>query len=143
MSGHYSATPVGSPQKTLCLPGGGLGWVAALLDRLDHMSTYDSMFGTWKDSEMKPADVLQRNFYFCAVEDPSSFVQAERIGVDHILMEEDYPHADSLWPRTQAVVHDSIGGLSPDLVRKFSWENASRLYRHPVPQSVIDDPNSF
>jgi hypothetical protein len=29
------------------------------------------------------------------------------------------------------------------MIRKFSWENASRLYRHEVPQSVIDDPNSF
>ncbi|MGH3847925.1 MAG: hypothetical protein ACRDS0_41930, partial [Pseudonocardiaceae bacterium] len=89
------------------------------------------------------AEVLQRNFYFCAVEDPSAFALRHRIGVDHILMEEDYPHSDSLWPRTLKVVQDSLRGLSDEEIQKVTWENASRLYRHPVPQSVIDDPESF
>ena len=33
--------------------------------------------------------------------------------------------------------------LTAEHVRKFTWENAARLYDHPVPQSVIDDPESF
>ncbi len=41
------------------------------------------------------------------------------------------------------VVNESMKGLSADELRKVTWENASKLYRHPVPQSVIDDPNSF
>ena len=28
-------------------------------------------------------------------------------------------------------------------IRKITWENASRLYRHPVPDEVIADPNAF
>jgi predicted TIM-barrel fold metal-dependent hydrolase len=90
-----------------------------------------------------PADVLRRNFWFCALEDPSAFRLLDVIGVDHILMEEDYPHCDSLWPRTQSVLGRCLSGLSPDAVRKLTWENAAKLYRHPVPQSVIDDPESF
>jgi len=70
-------------------------------------------------------------------------VLRDRIGIDHILLEEDYPHSDSLWPRTMEVVNESMKGLSADELRKITWENASKLYRHPVPQSVIDDPNSF
>ncbi len=63
---------------------GGIGWVPALLDRLDHMTTYSSMYGTWDGIDISPADVLKRNFWFCAVEDPSTMVLRDRIGVDHI-----------------------------------------------------------
>jgi hypothetical protein len=40
-------------------------------------------------------------------------------------------------------VHEQIGELPADLIRKFTWENASRLYRHPVPPEVQRDPEAF
>ncbi|HMG45478.1 MAG TPA: amidohydrolase family protein [Acidimicrobiales bacterium] len=138
----YSLAPVRYPDLKICLSEGGIGWVAGLLDRLDHMLSYHEMYGTWK-SDLTPAEVLQRNFWFCAVEDPSSFSQRYRIGVDKILLEADYPHCDSTWPRTQAVIAEEIGGLPADEVRKFTWENAARLYRHPVPDAVAADPDAF
>jgi predicted TIM-barrel fold metal-dependent hydrolase len=139
----YSRIPVRFPNIKIVMSEGGIGWVPALLDRLDHMASYQAMYGTWDGIDLTPAEVLQRNFWFCAVEDPSAFVQRERIGIDHILMEEDYPHCDSLWPRTQSVVGASIGDLPAADIRKLTWENASRLYRHPVPDRVTSDPNSF
>jgi predicted TIM-barrel fold metal-dependent hydrolase len=139
----YSRIPVRFPGIKIVLSEGGIGWVPALLDRLDHMATYQSMYGTWDGVELMPAEVLQRNFWFCAVEDPSSFIQRDRIGIDHILLEEDYPHCDSLWPRTQSVVQASVGALPAADIRKLTWENAARLYRHPVPEHVVADPDSF
>jgi predicted TIM-barrel fold metal-dependent hydrolase len=139
----FSRIPVRFPDIKIVMSEGGIGWVPALLDRLDHMQTYASMYGTWDGIKETPAEVLKRNFYFCAVEDPTAFALRERIGVDHILLEEDYPHSDSLWPRTQSVIKQAIGGLPAADVRKFTWENASTIYRHPVPQSVVDDPESF
>jgi predicted TIM-barrel fold metal-dependent hydrolase len=139
----YSRIPVRFPDIKICMSEGGIGWVPALLDRLDHMQTYHTMYGTWDGIDIPPADVLRRNFYFCAVEDPTAFALRERIGIEHILLEEDYPHSDSLWPRTQQVIAKSIGDLPPRDIRRISWQNASELYRHPVPDSVIADPNSF
>ncbi len=139
----FSRIPVRFPEIKIVMSEGGIGWVPALLDRLDHMQTYASMYGTWEGIKQTPAEVLRRNFYFCAVEDPTAFALRDRIGVDHILLEEDYPHSDSLWPRTQTVIQQAIGGLPPEDIRKITWENASTIYRHPVPQSVIDDPESF
>ena len=56
-----------------------------------------------------------------------------RIGVDHIMLESDYPHADSTWPDTQHLVHERFANLPEDEIRKITWENAARLFRHPVP----------
>jgi predicted TIM-barrel fold metal-dependent hydrolase len=138
----YSGYPVRHPDLRICLSEGGIGWVAGLLDRLDHMLGYHDMYGTWQ-SELTPAEVLQRNFWFCAVDDPSSFSQRDRIGVGNILLESDYPHCDSTWPRTQETVHREIGHLPPDDIRRITWQNASELYRFAVPPEVQADPNAF
>jgi len=138
----FSLAAVRYPDLKICLSEGGIGWVPALLDRLDHMDSYNAMYGTWT-GDATPSEVLQRNFWFCAVEDQSTFPLRHRIGVDHILLESDYPHCDSTWPRTQAVIEEELGGLPADDIRKMTWENASVLYRHPVPEAVQQDPNAF
>lgn len=138
----YSMAPVKFPDLKICLSEGGIGWVAGLLDRLDHMLSYHEMYGTWT-SDLTPSEVMKRNFWFCAVEDPSAFVQRDRIGVENILIESDYPHCDSTWPRTQEVVHREIGGLPAEDVERITWRNASELYQHPIPATVIADPNAY
>jgi predicted TIM-barrel fold metal-dependent hydrolase len=139
----YSLLPVRFPELRICLSEGGIGWVPALLDRLDHMLRYHSMYGTWEGIDLTPAEVMQRNFWFCAIEDPSAFALRERIGVEKILLEADYPHCDSTWPDTQAVIEREIGWLPADDIRRITWENASHLYRHPVPAEVQADPDAF
>jgi predicted TIM-barrel fold metal-dependent hydrolase len=138
----FSLAPVRYPELKICLSEGGIGWVPALLDRLDHMGTYSQMYGTWQ-SDLTPSEVLQRNFWFCAVEDQSAFALRDRIGVSHILLESDYPHCDSTWPNTQRVIEEEIGGLPDEDVKKMTWENASLLYRHPVPLAVQQSPDAY
>lgn len=137
----YSMIPVRFPKIKICMSEGGIGWVAGLMDRLDHILKYHEMYGTWAGVELTPREVLQRNFWFCAIDDPAGFQQLEYIGADHILVESDYPHADSSWPDTQELLARQLRTLRPDLARKVTWENASRLFRHPVPQHLVADPN--
>jgi predicted TIM-barrel fold metal-dependent hydrolase len=139
----YSRIPVRFPDIKIVLSEGGIGWVPGLVDRLNHMLSYHSMYGTWAGIDLTPAEVLLRNFYFCAVEDPSSFALRDVIGVDHIFLEQDYPHCDSTWPYTQQTIDEEIGGLPADDIRKMTWENASVVYRHPVPTAVQRDPNAY
>jgi predicted TIM-barrel fold metal-dependent hydrolase len=139
----FSRVAVRFPGLRICLSEGGIGWVPALVDRLEHMKRYSDMYGTWEGIELTPAEVLRRNFWFCAIEDPSAFAARDRIGVDRILLESDYPHCDSTWPDTQAVIEREIGHLPTEDVRRVTWANASALYRHPVPPEVQADPESF
>ncbi|MGA7419028.1 MAG: amidohydrolase family protein [Acidimicrobiales bacterium] len=138
----FSLAPVRYPDLKICLSEGGIGWVPALLDRLDHMGSYSQMYGTWQ-SDLTPSEVLCRNFWFCAVEDQSAFALRDRIGIDHILLESDYPHCDSTWPNTQRVINEEIGGLPAEDIKKMTWENASILYRHPVPEAIQRSPDAF
>jgi predicted TIM-barrel fold metal-dependent hydrolase len=139
----YSKIPLRFPKIKLCLSEGGIGWVPALLDRLDHMQKYKDMFGTFAGTGMTPAEIVQRNFWFCAIDEPSGIQLRHRIGVDNILVESDYPHADSTWPDTQAVLDRSLAGVPPEETKRITWQNASELFRHPVPAAVQADPDAF
>ena len=81
----YSRIPVRFPELRICLSEGGIGWVAGLLDRLEHVRKYDAMYGTWNDVALSPADTFRRNFWVCAIDDPSAFLQRDVIGIDNIL----------------------------------------------------------
>ena len=61
--------------------------------------------------------MLRRNFWFCSIDDPSAVAQRHVIGVDHIMVESDYPHADSSWPDTQRVLAENWGSLPDDELR--------------------------
>ena len=122
----YSKIPVRFPNLKICLSEGGIGWVAGLLDRLEHVRKYDAMYGTWNDIQLTPAEVFRRNFWFCAIDDPSSFRQREVIGVENILVESDYPHADSTWPRTQQMLPRSSPGSRPPTSNAVTWRTRRR-----------------
>jgi predicted TIM-barrel fold metal-dependent hydrolase len=139
----YSRIPVRFPALRICLSEGGIGWVAGLLDRLEHVGRYQHMYGTWDGIDVSPAEVLQRNFWFCAIEDRSGLEQRHRIGVDHICLESDYPHQDGTWPDTQDILRTQLADVPADDVRKLTWENASRLFEFPVPPAVQDDPDAY
>jgi predicted TIM-barrel fold metal-dependent hydrolase len=139
----YSRIPVRFPDLRICLSEGGIGWVAGLLDRLEHVRKYDAMYGTWNDLSLSPADTFRRNFWVCAIDDPSAFLQRDVIGIGNILVESDYPHADSTWPHTQERLAAQLAGLSDAEVARVTWANASELFRHPVPDEVQRDPDAY
>jgi predicted TIM-barrel fold metal-dependent hydrolase len=126
----WSGYPARFPSLKIAMSEGGIGWVAMLLDRLDNVVDRSGYGLGWSD---RPADVLRRNFWFCTLDDPSTIDTYERIGVDHIMAEVDYPHGDSTWPLTQRVIADAWGHLPIDVLRKFTHQNAAALYRHPLP----------
>ena len=139
----FSKIPVRFPDLRICLSEGGIGWVAGLIDRFEHMSRYSSMYGTWDGIAETPAEVFKRNFWFCAIDDPSSFLQTEVIGVDNIMVESDYPHADTTWPSTQQKLHAQVRGLSVADRERICWRNAAELFGLDVPASIQADPNNF
>ena len=136
----YSKVALRFPDLKLCLSEGGIGWVAGLLDRLDHVGRYQAIFGTWEGVELTPREVMERNFWFCTIDDIAGLEQRHRIGVDHLLLESDYPHQDGTWPDTQEIVWSQIGGFPRDEIERLAWRNASELFHHPVPDALRARP---
>jgi predicted TIM-barrel fold metal-dependent hydrolase len=129
----WSGLPVRYPNVKIAMSEGGIGWVAMLLDRLDNIVTRSGYGRHFDAGGLTPADVLLRNFYFCTLDDPSTIDTRHRIGIDHIMVEVDYPHGDSTWPDTQRVIREAWGHIPVDELRKLTHQNAAALFRWPLP----------
>ena len=139
----FSLVPVRFPGLRICMSEGGIGWVAGMLDRLDHIMAYQDAYGGWVGTDLSPSEVFQRNFWFCALDNPSSYCQLERIGVENVMCEVDYPHPDTTWPNTQPLLARHMESLPAQTIESITWRNASNLFRHPVPLEVQRDPNAY
>jgi predicted TIM-barrel fold metal-dependent hydrolase len=128
----WSGYAVRHPDLRIAMSEGGIGWVAMLHDRLENMIDR-SGYGDYFPGDLRPAEVLHRNFWFCTIDDPSTIATRHTVGIDHIMFETDYPHGDGTWPDSQAVFERFYGDLPSDEVAKISHENAAALFRHPLP----------
>jgi hypothetical protein len=84
-----------------------------------------------------PAQLLCENFYFASIEDRTAFHSVEDLPLGQIVMEADYPHADSHWPKLQPLIEEELGFLPADTVRQVCFETACQMYRFPHPPDEL------
>jgi predicted TIM-barrel fold metal-dependent hydrolase len=133
----WARIPTRFPDIRIAFSEGGIGWVPMLIDRIDYVLDHSAVGSAgWDDPNLAPTDALRRNFWFCTIDIPSTMSLRDHIGLDHICLESDYPHADSTWPDTQLRAADGLHDFTNTEIRKVTWENASTLFRHPVPAEL-------
>lgn len=123
----FAGIPVRFPELKIAMSEGGIGWVPLLIDRIEYMARvldYSKDFGS-----LSPVDVLRRNFWFTTFSDPSTLPLRHLVGVDHIMLETDYPHTDSSFPETQDLLARQFEGIPRPEIDQITYQNAARLYR--------------
>jgi predicted TIM-barrel fold metal-dependent hydrolase len=132
-----SGIPMRYPDIKICMSEGGIGWVGAVVDRIDHMNVRIEEDPDRSAEDYPTSDVLRRNFWFCSLDEPWGFAVRHSVGVDKILVESDYPHSDSTWPNTQPMLKKQMAGIPVEEQRMMCWQNAAKLYRHPTPPDPL------
>jgi predicted TIM-barrel fold metal-dependent hydrolase len=132
----YSKIPIRFPGIRVVFSEGGIGWVPMLLDRLDYIASEwvpEGPSDSWKGVDLSPRETFLRNFRFTAYYDPTALTHLDEIGVDRVMYESDYPHADSSWPDTQLSLGAQFKNLGREAIDRITYLNACELYQHPVP----------
>jgi predicted TIM-barrel fold metal-dependent hydrolase len=131
----YSGVPSKFADLKVVMSESGIDWVPFVIDRLSRHAFQAESTHSWDGRDLTPIEVFHRNFYFTTLEDPLGFELREHIGVDRIMVECDYPHPDTQWPTMQNRLLKEIGHLPPKEIAMITHENASAVYRHPIPSA--------
>jgi hypothetical protein len=120
------------PELKVAMSEGGIGWIPFYLDKLDRHVVNQSWTGVQVDRDGRtPTEVFREHVLGCFITDESALRLRDRIGVDGIAWECDYPHSDSTWPHGPELLMDECrsAGLSDDEVHQITWQNACRFFR--------------
>lgn len=118
------------PDLRIALSEGGTSWIPGFLDRMERH--YDNQKWTGADlGGLSPTETFRRNFLACFICDPSGLLLRDRIGIENIAYEVDYPHSDCTWPASPEELWEHLvsAECSDDEIDKITHANAASWLR--------------
>ncbi len=125
MSLIYSGAPERYPNLKIVIGEAGLGWIPYVLQHMD--LEWEDQFKDL-DLKMKPSEYWHRQFYATYQTDPVGIRLLDLLGEDNVMWGSDYPHPDGIWPDSQEFLERELSGVTPEVRRKVTRDNAMRLY---------------
>jgi predicted TIM-barrel fold metal-dependent hydrolase len=116
------------PSLIVALSEGGIGWVPYFLERVDYVYKHHKAWTHQSFGDMLPSEVFLERVITCFIDDEFGIANRDRLNVDMITWECDYPHSDSTWPQAPESVALYLDGVPADEVAKITHENALRLF---------------
>ncbi len=105
-----------------------IGWIPYLLERADDVwSTHRGWSQGQRYVPEPPSTYYYRQVSSCFFKDPVGVELLDRVGVDNIVFETDYPHQDGTWPHSREAAAAQFGHLEPEVITKLARGNAIRL----------------
>jgi predicted TIM-barrel fold metal-dependent hydrolase len=112
----------------------GIGFIPFVLEACDYTFEYGKVRRSHPEFELKPSEYFARQVYGCYIfEEFAPRELMDRIGVDNILFETDYPHPVCLYGNVREKIDAALGDAAPEARRKVLFENAAKLYKVEPP----------
>lgn len=139
--GHFDRFP----NLKITLAEGGIGWIPYALERADHsLESYRHMLDMDFSVDLLtgetvpvparhvisrlPSDVFREHVFGCFIDDEFGARHVDEIGADNVMIEVDYPHKDTTFPRSIDTARASLAGQPADVQYKVTMGNALRVF---------------
>jgi predicted TIM-barrel fold metal-dependent hydrolase len=117
----------------------GIGWIPFVLEALDYQFMGNEVRSERADFELLPSEYFSRNVYGCYwFEQVAPRRLIDKVGVDNILFETDFPHPTSLFGQeVNNAIQTGLEECDANTRKKILWENAKNLYRVEAPEPAL------
>jgi hypothetical protein len=116
------------PGLRIAYSEGQIGWIPYALERAD--TTWEQ-HNTWTHAKEKcpnlPSSYYYGRVFGCFTSDQHGLDSIEKVGVDNVCFETDYPHTDTTWPFTKEHIEKMVIGMDPELIYKVLRGNAINM----------------
>jgi predicted TIM-barrel fold metal-dependent hydrolase len=105
------------------------GWVPHYMYRMDHAyNRHRNWLPPGQALSKLPSEYFRENIYTTFQDDWVAFQTADLINWHRLMWANDFPHSDSTWPWSQAMLAEHAGCLSDDQANAILGANVAELY---------------
>jgi predicted TIM-barrel fold metal-dependent hydrolase len=124
----FSGVLIRFPSLKLAYSEGQIGWLPYILERADDVwEDHRAWTGSHDLVPEPPSTYYYRQVFGCFFKDRHGLESLDRVGVDNVTFETDYPHTDSTWPDTKKVAEAMMADLTDEQIYKIVRGNAIRM----------------
>jgi len=125
----WSRSLVKYPDLKIALSEGGTSWIPGFLDRMERQFNLQK----WTNPDLgglTPTEMFRKHFLACFISDPSGLLLRDRVGIDNIAYEVDYPHSDCTFPGSPEELWEHIlaAGCTDEEIDKITYVNAANWF---------------
>lgn len=116
--------------KVVCVEADA-GWVPHYMYRMDHAYLRHRHWITpGQELRQNPSAYFADNIYVTFQDDWSAFgvAKAGLINTDRLMWANDFPHSDSTWPWSQALLAKHTKGMETEMLDNILYKNVADLY---------------
>lgn len=113
--------------KVVCVEADA-GWAPHYMYRMDHAYKRHRYWMKAPPLERMPSDYFKDHIYMTFQDDWVAFKTAELVNVRRLMWASDFPHSDSTWPHSRAVIEEQTQGLSEEARNRICHDNVVELY---------------
>jgi predicted TIM-barrel fold metal-dependent hydrolase len=129
------------PSLKIALSEGNIGWIPFFLERAEQVIDKARFWAAdakkfrghaGVEVDLRDLDVralYHDHVYGCFIDDVAGVRNLDVIGEDNVMVETDYPHADSTWPDCMSLLDERLSGLPEATRHKVLRGNAERVFQ--------------
>ncbi|GAA2731237.1 amidohydrolase family protein [Actinocorallia aurantiaca] len=122
------------PDLKLLYAEAQIGWIPYLLERIDDVwETHRGWAKGQENCPEPPSTYYYRQITSCFFKDSVGVELLDKVGLDNVTFETDYPHQDGTWPRSREEAALQYGHLDQGSINKIARGNAIRLLGLDLP----------
>jgi predicted TIM-barrel fold metal-dependent hydrolase len=116
------------PDLVVALSEGGIGWIPYFLERVDRVYDNHRQWTHQSFGDKLPSEVFHDRIVTCFINDEFGIKNRDKLNLDLLTWECDYPHSDSSWPYAPETVMAELQGATDDEFDKITHRNAMRIF---------------
>jgi predicted TIM-barrel fold metal-dependent hydrolase len=116
------------PDVRIALSEGGAGWAPYVVERMDYEWEKRGVYSE-VDLDRRPSEIFREHFGLCMLKDRVAVECREMIGVENLMFESDFPHADSVFPDSRKVLTECLIDVPDEESALIAAGNARRWFR--------------
>ena len=122
------------PDLTIVMTEGYAFWLAGVIQFIDHhfQGNFGSVRALPKLQDL-PGNYIKRQAKATFMWDPVAINNRGLTGIDCLLWGNDYPHAEGIFPDSQAMIDKQFAGVPEDEVARITFTNAREIFKFDIP----------